>query len=133
MIDTNCAEIVVTAACTGELFCAHLETTFRRVVQYIVDGSRTNRKMSMTPTLKSARPGASMRAVGCCARPRAQAQPLNAIVRSTVASVGAAIMLAATPAFADLNKFEAATGGSVAFILDCHNSARRYVQSGTRL
>lgn len=72
----------------------------------------------MSPGLTSAKPRASVRAVGCCAAPRAQSQPLNAIVRGTV-TVGAALALAAAPAFADLNKFEAATGGIVPFSRMC--------------
>eukprot|EP00892_Ulva_mutabilis_P011804 jgi/Ulvmu1/8997/UM005_0088.1 len=67
--------------------------------------------MNSTRAFKSAAPAGHRRAVACCAGSRAQAQPLSATARGTVASFGVAIVLAATPAFADLNKFEAATGG----------------------
>lgn len=67
--------------------------------------------MNATQILKQSHTGSHMRAVACRAGPRTQTQPLSAVARGTMA-VGAAIVVACTPAFADLNKFEAATGGS---------------------
>lgn len=48
---------------------------------------------------------------------------MGATIRGAVASVGAALVMAAAPAFADLNKYEAAAGGAAFSLRPCDWSA----------